>query len=224
MSRVIQTSLILEQSPLQVSGRLVGGRDGVSVDEDREAEPADSPTAKTTGLSEELEELRGLLAAMGEALSDAESARRQMLEELQQLAIELSSAIAGELVFRTIDADAHDVGKMVTAAFEHLGFDATLSISLHPSDLELLETQTAKSGTESSWQIEDVALCPDATLARGHCRATNGSIDLLSEIGPRLEEIRTMLWEGLDDAQIERRQAAGFDSPLKRFPDRRETA
>ncbi len=68
--------------------------------------------------------LAGQLDLMSRMM-DAEEARRQSLDELQQLAIELSTAIAGELVFRSIDANEHSVGGMVSMAVTNLGLDST---------------------------------------------------------------------------------------------------
>ncbi|MCA9075334.1 MAG: hypothetical protein KDA93_09895 [Planctomycetaceae bacterium] len=226
MTRVRRTKITFDQTPVRIVARSASTTDPVRQRHVDAAKSEQTPNAATPSTSQAdtsqaLDELRGILEGIADAVSDAEAARRQTLDELQHLAIELSTAIAGELVFRSIDANEHNPGGLVSMAVTRLGLETPLSIALHPDDLDLLESQ---SDDAQKWQVEDVTLRADGTLPRGHCRATNGTTTLLSEVAPRMEEIRRLLWEGLDDAQIERRQAAQHDSPLKRFPDRRETA
>lgn len=226
MSRVLRQSLYLDCPPQTVRGRCGGGFPAqaaptpnatIQRSGDDIAPVADEPPQATVS-----EELRMLLGSLEESVQEAEQIRRQSLAEFQQLAVELAVTIAGELVFRAIDADHFDVGGLVNAAVARLGLDAPLSVAMHPADVQLLKSQETEE--PPLWQTGTLSLCPDATLPRGHCRATNGATVLLSEFAPRLEEIRDSLLEGLDDAQIERRKAAGIGSALKRFPDRRETA
>ncbi|MGD9856567.1 MAG: FliH/SctL family protein [Planctomycetaceae bacterium] len=226
MSRVLRCLLPLDRCPQQLHGRLVARSSAVPAKPAQNAPgaPADGPigggdTQAPQGVSAEL---RSLLESLEQTVLDAEQLRRQSLHEFQQLAVELAVTIAGELLFRAIDADQFHVGGLVAAAVERLGIDAPITIGLHPLDLRLLESEPVEQ--PPVWRTGTLILRPDAALPRGHCRATNGATALLSELAPRLEEIRESLWEGLDDAQIERRQAAGIGSGLKRFPDRRETA
>ncbi len=227
MSRVLRCSLRLDRSPQSVRSRCssgnaaypasplpAGGAAGVP----GEAEPDVDEQARAAARHQ----LQGLLGAMEQSVHEAEQMRRQSLEEFQQLAVELAVTIAGELVFRAIERDHFDVGGLVSAAVGRLGLDAPLTIALHPRDIELLDA--AEPDEPPVWRTGTLTLHPDPTLPRGHCRASTGATVLLSEFAPRLEEIRDSLLEGLDDAQIERRQAAGIGSALKRFPDRRETA
>ena len=229
MTRVLRTSITLVQSPKRILGRcgdILFSGPGKPVDAPtqcaanvEEPQPTPEPDAGAA-----LAELRDVLSSITDAVAESEAARRQSIDELQQLAIELSTAIAGELLFRSIDANEHNVVALVAAAVDKLGLDAPLSIALHPADLELVQSLASDSDVEQGWRISDLTLQPDSTLCRGECRATNGTTTVLSEITPRMEEIRRLLWEGLDHAQIERRQAAQHHSSLKRFPDRRETA
>jgi len=226
MNRVHRVTLHLDRSPQTVCARYLADEPAKSADHPTAA--ADPPAGSAQDVPDEpqqpvvSEELRDLLTAMEEGVHEAEQMRRQSLEEFQQLAVELAVIIAGELVFRAIDAEQFDVGGLVSAAVSRLGLDAPLTISLHPQDIQLLESQPAEE--PPVWRTGTVKLRPDTSLPRGHCRATNGATVLLSEFSLRLEEIRDSLLEGLDDAQIERRRSAGISSTLKRFPDRRETA
>lgn len=226
MNRILRSRLYLDRSPQTVHARHLAGQVTTSARvSPPAAAPADAPVDEVPDKPPQpvvSEELRTLLSAIEVSVHDAEQMRRQSLEEFQQLAVELAVIIAGELVFRAIDAEQFDVRGLVSAAVSQLGLDAPLTISLNPQDLQLLESQPTDE--PPLWQTGTVAFRADPSLPRGNCRATNGATVLLSEFAPRLEEIRDLLLEGLDDAQIERRQASGIGSTLKRFPDRRETA
>jgi len=227
MSRVLRCSLRLDRSPQSLRGRVLSGSAGHSADSLSAGGAAGVPAEAEPVVDEQAhaaarQQLQALLGAMEHSVHEAEQMRRQSLEEFQQLAVELAVTIAGELVFRAIDADQFDVGGLVSAAVDRLGLDAPLTVALHPLDIGLLDA--AEPDEPPVWRTGTLTLRPDPTLPRGHCRASNGATVLLSEFAPRLEEIRDSLLEGLDDAQIERRQSAGIGSALKRFPDRRETA
>ncbi|MBX3436546.1 MAG: hypothetical protein KF861_03580 [Planctomycetaceae bacterium] len=221
MSYVLRRTLVLDRSPRSLRGRLVSG--AAAAPEPTPAPPkVDTSIDGDAALAATIHEVRAMREAVEQAVEDAEQLRRQSLQEFQQLAVELAVAIAGELVFRVIDAEQFGVESLVSAAVDRLGLDSPLLVSLHPLDVQLLESQTGDKPGES--RRGGLTVRPDPTLPRGHCRATNGTTALLSEFGSRLDDIRELLWEGLDDAQIERRQTAGIGAALKRFPDRRQTA
>ena len=227
MSRVLRYSLRLDRSPQSIRRRCESGGSAHSANPLSAGGDASVSAEAESDIDEQARaaarhQLEALLGAMEHSVQEAEQMRRQSLEEFQQLAVELAVTIAGELVFRAIEADQFDVGGLVAAAVDRLGLDAPLTVTLHPLDLELLDS--AKLDEPPVWRTGTLTLHPDPGLPRGHCRASNGATVLLSEFAPRLEEIRDSLLEGLDDAQIERRQSAGVGSALKRFPDRRETA
>lgn len=226
MTRLLRGIVLLDRSPQSLRGRVDAGS---LVGPSRSAAEAVGPVAAAPvdgvhqsaagGVSDEL---RALLSALEESVLEVEQLRRQSLEEFQHLAVELAVVIAGELVFRAIEANEFGVAGLVSAAIQRLGLDAPITITLHPQDLQLLQSQPASE--PAVWRTGPVTLRADAALPRGHCRAASGTTTVLSEWALRLEEIRESLWEGLDDAQVERRQAAGIGSRLRRFPDRRETA
>lgn len=235
MTSVRHASIILEQSPSHVVARCHGEARTVRPLGDAAAPHAGDPgpnqqesspldDVSTAANCQAMQELTDVLSSIAIAIADVEVARQQSLDELQQLAVELSAAIAGEIVFRAIDAEEHGVQGMVATALSQLGMDSPVSVTLHPDDLALLESVTQDADDIPQWHNDEVTLRPDSSLPRGHCRATNEFTTLLSEVGPRLEALRKHLWEGLDDAQVERRKTAQHDSLLKRFPDRRETA
>ncbi len=168
-------------------------------------------------------DLRPLLNNIASAVAEVEQRRQQSLEELQQVAIELSIAVASQLVFEALDRDQLGVENLVKNAISSLGLDQSCVIFLNPVDLDLLKKRLAK--TPSEWNTTKIQLMADPGLARGGCRAESPDGRMvISEITSRLSEIRRHWMEELDDSQIERRRAAGEGPALRRFPDRRETA
>lgn len=224
MNRALYCSVMLDRSPQQIGIRLVADREaGVATSVTAAPDHGAAADAEAVEPSSPgIDDVRRLLAAVEVAIAEAEVARIQSLDELQQLAVELSIMIAAELVGRAIDQDALDVSGLVREAVAQLGLAAPLTITLHPADVAQLESLGSTVGT--SWLDENIRIEANPALPRGHCQATNGPRALLSEIGPRLESIRAALLEGLNDAQIERRHAAGLGTPLKRFPERRDIA
>ena len=64
----------------------------------------------------------------------------------------------------------------------------------------------------------------DAKLPRGACHAEGGDFGIISTLEHQLTETRQCFLEGLEDAQVERRNVPTEDQTMRRFPDRRETA
>ncbi|MFG0333184.1 MAG: FliH/SctL family protein [Maioricimonas sp. JB049] len=164
-----------------------------------------------------------LLESINEAVEEFEVRRKQSLEELQLLAVELAVAAASNLVAQAIDRDEYGIEQLVSEAIGKLGMEQPIAISLHPEDIQLLDRRT--EGETVPWRDGRVTLRPDAGIQRGDCRAETGDGRILiAEMSARLAEMRRHWLEGLDDAQIERRRPAGADRGLQRFPNRRETA
>ncbi|MEW4490293.1 FliH/SctL family protein [Thalassoglobus sp. JC818] len=185
----------------------------VSVSVREVVEPVDDTNKRTLAL---LAELSGQLQSMSDR-------REQLLEELQEVAVELSIAVASSLVFHAIDRDEFEVDKLVASAIGHIAPQLTPIVVLHPQDLAILQKSIQSS--PETWADRSMELRSDNQLERGSCKLIEPQIgELVSNIGTRLSEIRRHWLEDLDDTQVERRQAEGKDQRLRRFPDRRETA
>lgn len=169
------------------------------------------------------EELLALLESIRDAVRDCEQRRQQSLGELQQVAIELAVAASSHLVFEAIEQEQFGVQRLVEQAVDQLGLQAPFEVRLHPQDVELLDRQLA--GQPAPWMDRQVAIHADASMPRGGCRveSAEGRI-VVSDMAVRLSDIRRHWMEELDDAQIERRESQANGQPVKRFPDRRETA
>jgi hypothetical protein len=174
-------------------------------------------------LDEQWAEIESFFGSIEEHLKEVEDRRRQMLGEMQQLAVELAVSIASRLVHDTIAADAFDVEKMVGQMLARFEDSESTEIRLHPADLQLLQRRV--EGKRPPWaDHRSYRLVADAKLQRGDCRIESGDFGMLSGVDLQLSEIRHHLMESLDNAQIERRRTQAGDSSLRRFPDRRNTA
>jgi len=169
-------------------------------------------------------DIRPLLESLGEQLAILNQRRQQSLLEMQQVALELSVAVASQLVFQAIDREQFQVEELVRQAVQSLRLEAIPTVHLHPKDLELLQKRIVQQPLPG-WTPDEVQLHGDPGIARGGCRVESDTGRMLvSDIGLRLSEIRRHWMEELDDSQVERRRNAGEGSSLRRFPDRREIA
>ena len=124
---------------------------------------------------------------------------------------------------RAISASDYNVEDVVQEVISRLGAEKTVTVYLHPDDQELFEAQW--NGKESSREVAArIQIKSDSNLQRGDCYADAGDFGLLTTVEQQLADLRQMLLEGLEDAEVERRQARSTGEGIRRFPDRRETA
>ena len=98
-----------------------------------------------------------------------------------------------------------------------------ITVRLNPDDLRELQERLAGE-PELSHSQGEVHLVSDATLARGDCTAEAGDLGLVAKIDQQISDIRQLLLENLDDAQVEHRKTQPGNQGIRRYPDRRETA
>ncbi len=166
--------------------------------------------------------IQALLTELVAAVEELEVRRAHSLNELQQLAIDLAITVASAVSETAISREEHGVEALVEQAVKRMGIGEPLVIGVHPKDTQLLKARLSTDGV--TWPSEAVTLVADESLEPGSVRITRDGTGLLSRVQSRLSDIRRHLIEGLDDAQIERRNAPGTDSLLRRFPNRRSSA
>jgi hypothetical protein len=188
------------------------------------APAAAAPSLPTAAPREEDEAaLQRLTESLLELLTEHEARRRQSLQELQHVAVELAIVAASQIVAQAIDAGVFAVESLVAEAVATLGRSERIVVALHPLDLALLHERIA--GRAPDWPVDAVSFRPDPALGRGNCRAdAEEGLALISDVGARLSDMRRHWLEGIDESQVERRHDADSGRPLRRFPDRRETA
>lgn len=180
--------------------------------------PAAAPPPAVPGI-----DIRPLLNTLLSAVQELDERRRESLRELQQAAVELSIAIASQLLRRAIDAGQFGVRELVEDALHRLPASGPVQVSLHPADLQQLQSQLAARAPHILAGRE-VRFRPDPTLERGSCRADLPEEGILSDLHLSLGDLHEELMEGLADAQAEHRRTPGSDRSVRRVPDRRETA
>lgn len=181
--------------------------------EPEEAGPEDRSLTR-----DDLESVLNVLDDLHNFISEHEARRRQSMNELQQLAIEIGFAVAEKLVRGKIERDEFPIEEMIREVVSRAEPNASLDLYLNPLDLELItEAQSLREDPNA----KSIQFRADPTLGRGSCRANCGTYDIVSQIELELAELRYHLLGNLDDAQTERRHADPADSELRQFPDRR---
>ena len=186
--------------------------------------PAQQQQDEACDEQESLENMNRLLEAFVESIDELESRRSQSLSELQQAAVEIAVIVANNIVRRAISADDYGVVDLVNEVISRLGAEKTVTVYLHPNDHRLFEEQLKKSEKTLHAVAARVQVKTDPKLQPGDCYADAGDFGLLSTIEQQLTDLRQMLLEGLDDAEVGRRKARSASEIIRRFPDRRETA
>jgi flagellar assembly protein FliH len=154
-------------------------------------------------------------------LEEATEIRVQNLRELQDLAVEIGIAVASRIVHEAIDANQFNVHALVQQAITACAVHNSGRVWLHPADVAVLRERLA---AEPAIGWAGVEILEDHSLARGGCRVESPDQTVRYEVSAHLAEMRRHLLEGLDDAEIERRQTSGEGQRLRRHPDRRRTA
>lgn len=202
-----------ESEPVEIDG-------GTNVAQDT---PAQQLADEARDEQETLEDIKRLLEACVESIDELESRRSQTLSELQQAAVEIAVIVANNIVRRAISAGDYGVEDVVNEVISRLGAEQTVTVYLHPEDQRLFEERFNKEEAlrEVAAKIQFRA---DPQLQPGDCYADAGDFGLLSTIEQQLTDLRQMLLEGLEDAEVERRKARSTSEIIRHFPDRRETA
>jgi flagellar biosynthesis/type III secretory pathway protein FliH len=184
--------------------------------------PAEDPQPSAADLAAIAERTNDLLQAIGDAVNELEDRRRHSLAELQEFAVEVATVVASRVIRTAIDQNTFGVESLVREILEGVSAAQPVEIILHPDDL--VRVDAAAGATAPPWASERIRFIADATVARGVCRATAGPRSILSDWRTHLQDIRAILHEELEHAQVERRGVEDANQRVKRFPDRRETA
>lgn len=228
-------TIVFKQAPVDITAapshhQLIAPAHFGSLKTSNEPKPGTSPRHVQSPVDDqpdssqaEIAACHRLLQQITDMIQACDQRRKQNLLELQQVAIELAIAAASHLVETTIDRDQSGIEDLVKSAVNKFDESESITVSLNPDDLELLERRLAV--TTHHAQLRTLSIQADTNLARGSCQLKNGTDEVyITEISHRIAQIRKHWLEELDDSQVERRQAQGGHSSLRRFPDRRETA
>jgi flagellar biosynthesis/type III secretory pathway protein FliH len=174
-------------------------------------------------LHEQRQALRTVLGKLMEVAGELQDQRRQRLEEMQQVAVEIALAVASRLVHEKLEKADSGVEELVRQAVQRLNTSQPITIALHPKDLDLLQNRSGKAVPLSA-DGGPLRMIGDPSLNRGDCRADAGDTSLLADVQEQLADIRRHLLETLPEATLDRRKPLPPERPFKRFPERRQTA
>lgn len=162
-----------------------------------------------------------LFEDLSHQLSEMESRRSQSLGEMQHVAIELAMEIADKLVHGLIEMDQFPIEQWVHQITKPLPANQPLIVYLSGDDHRLLQQQMESGhvGIDPNQLRFEV----NQQFPRGRCLVEAPGGELFYDVGLQLGEVRQRIMESLHEVEIERRAAAGNDSPLRRFPNRRSS-
>ena len=182
--------------------------------------PASAPAIPTPNPDQTAERLQTLADSLREGLEVLEERRQQSLDELRQVAVELSITIASHVIVAAIDEQQHGIVELVRQAVEDIETHDPVTVWLHPEDFDLFHDRT--SAEASPWPAEsDVRIQSDDSLTRGDCRVEGPDFGLITSVEQQLEDIRLSLLESLHASPVDRRTSAAAKLGWKRAPDRR---
>lgn len=214
--------------PLRV--RLTAPLKGARIGDPRRAPPRPVVPPRPEQLRREAEQeaarwrsVDDSLASLAEQLQGIEQRRAASLQELQMAAVELAVAVASRVVRECVEAGQWGVEQRVAEVVGRMQSQGPLVVRLHPEELSTLLARI-DTHRPANWPAERLRLEPDPSLPRGACQVDGDEYSGVSRIEWELSELRQILLECAEDAQVERRRDAAGDRGLRRFPDRRQTA
>jgi flagellar biosynthesis/type III secretory pathway protein FliH len=191
-------------------------------------EPSDEATRLAHALAaakesehQEREAVEHAVAGLVEAAQSLTNRRRELLNEMQQAAVELAAAIASRVTYDKLQTDRFAIEELARTVVSRLESSGQVQVRMHPDDIALLSRRMGENQLAAQKEIE---LIRDDTLGRGDCIADAGDVSVISQLEEQLNGIRQHLLRNISDAQIEDRKAVPGDCELRRYPDRRQTA
>ena len=149
------------------------------------------------GHAEGTEEMRQALDAIAEVLLSIEALRVEVAENVERDAIELALALAGKVLSATLEVRPDAVVDVVQGALRRVAGARGLSILVHPTDLEVVQSALGELGPGAGLAPIDVQA--DQRVARGGAlvRTTDGELDV--RVATQLERAREIALSELRD-------------------------
>ena len=147
---------------------------------------ADSPETK------EAQAWSALLVALSRQVEELRGRRRQTIDEVAGLSVELGVTLAERLLGANIAANRQRLDRIVRQALDRLPPGPAVSVRGHPDDITLLKQQLAEEEDLQSGN-EPLNFRHDSALARGHLRLEAGDYFVAWDTASCLAELRTAL-------------------------------
>ncbi len=151
--------------------------------------------AADAGRAQALAEVERPVAALGEALAQLETERRQVAQQIESFGTELALATVSRLV--EVDSVRADfIARLVAIALKALAPQRPQVIYVNPADRALLDDR-----------IKDLPIKEDETLAPGLARVEAGSLFVEGGIERAFEQLKAAVFEVRTRRAAKRKQA-----------------
>ena len=164
--------------------------------------------------------VQDIVSSLRDSLSEFERRRRDMNDELKNIATELSVAIASKLVAQQIESDPQMIIPIVERCLSSLDRRLDWVVTLNPEDQAIVADWCEGLSDDTHVGIQ---FASDPTIPKGDFLLQSPEHQFISSIQIKLSEIRQLLLEELTNASIERRKTNDQNREFKRFPDRRSS-
>lgn len=144
---------------------------------------------------EEIARFQALLAALSERWGDIFKTADM---DLTQIAL----AVARNIIGATADAHSNLVVDAVRDSLKLLKDKSRITLRIHPEDLEIVRTHRSQ-WMETHERIDALILEADPKVARGGCIVETPSGDIDAQIDSRLDKLKSVLVESIQNAQPE---------------------
>ena len=134
-------------------------------------------------INEERQQIAAALAGLTTAATSLREDVDRLRGEMAAAAVELAVAVASRLIHKAIDAEAFGVEELVHELTARLEGDRAVTVFLHPDDLKLLQRRAPAADDRT------ILLKADAALGRGDCRAVSGDVSLISHLRVQLADL-----------------------------------
>jgi flagellar biosynthesis/type III secretory pathway protein FliH len=134
-------------------------------------------------------ESAGALRTAAEAM---QKAREDFLTSLEPQVVRLAVAVARRILEREMQGDPDAIGRTVRKAITHLADRETMTLRLHPADLEGLRKEKVKLLDEFDG-VREITLQADENVRPGGCIVETDLLTVDARIESQLEQIMSAL-------------------------------
>ena len=160
-------------------------------------EPSDDSQSSKPVLHVEAKEapaLRDLLVSLAGQVEELRGRRRQTIDDIVGLSVELGINLAERLLCTEIAANRQRIDRIVQQGLARVPTARNVTVRAHPDDIVLLEQQLAGHEELKSCR-ETLTLRSDAAASRGQVNLEAGELFAAWDTSACLEELRAALQE-----------------------------
>jgi flagellar assembly protein FliH len=176
-----------------VTGRAVPAQSGESVQErlarlEREAYEKGFEQGQKDGMSLGEKRVQETIGQMQELFRDMAGLKKQVYNEAEGELLRLSVEIARQIIRREVTTDPSVVTRAIRAAFDYLGDQSQVRISVNPEDMR--EIQRLLPDLAQIHRLEGFEVTEDRAVTRGGCVLETGFGRINGTIEDQLDMIK----------------------------------